>query len=109
MEQIGPRNLTPLGAAIEGKNLSVVEYLLQHKAKINGRDGSTYTPLHWACAEGDTAMVKMLLRYGADPKLTTDDGQTARSFAAARNYKDVLALLDTAEKAANPEPTVQKH
>lgn len=96
-EGIGPRNPTPLGAAVAG-GAAVVEYLLQHGAKVNSRDGSSYTPLMWACADGDLKVVQMLLLHGADTTLKTDLGQTTRSFAAARNYTDILTLLDATSR-----------
>ena len=108
VEQIGPRNLTPLGAATITGNLPVAEYLLLHKAKVNGRDGSSYTALMWACVEGNPEIVKILLRHGADPKLTTDRGQNARSFAAGRNHKDVLALLDAMDKIQQIKPATKQ-
>lgn len=97
-EGIGPRNPTPLGSAAEPGRAAVVEYLIQKGAKVNGRDGSTYTPLMWACAGGDLKTVQVLLHHGADAKMKTDQGQTARSFAAARNYAGILASLDAAGK-----------
>ncbi len=96
-EGIGPRNPTPLGSAVAG-GVAVVDYLIQHGAKVNGRDGSSYTSLMWACADGDLKVVQMLLQHGADTAIKTDLGQTARSFAAARNYTEILVLLDAASK-----------
>ena len=98
-EGIGPRNPTPLGSAAEESQIAVIEYLLQKKAKINGRDGSSYTPLMWACETGSPETIKTLLRHGADVTLKTDLGETARSLAAKRKDASVvLALLNGGSK-----------
>jgi ankyrin repeat protein len=50
--------------------------------------GAGTTPLMRAARAGDTAAVGMLLNDGADPKLTTKDGNTAFMFAAGVGYRD---------------------
>jgi uncharacterized protein len=97
-EGIGPRNPTPLGSAAQGGQTAVIEYLLRKGAKIDGRDGSSYTPLMWACEYGSLETVKALLRHGADVTIKTDLGKTARSIAAVRKHSPVLALLDGERK-----------
>jgi ankyrin repeat protein len=90
-------NPTPLGSAALGGRIAVMEYLLLKGAKINGRDGISYTPLMWACT-GNLEVVKLLLRHGADVAIKTDRGQSARSLAAVRKDSAILALLDGASK-----------
>ena len=46
------------------------------------------TPLMRAARAGDTAVIRLLLDKGADPKLTTKDGNTALMFAAGVGYRD---------------------
>jgi uncharacterized protein len=46
------------------------------------------TPLMRAARAGDSAGMRLLLQYGADPKLTTKDGNTAFLFAAGVGYRD---------------------
>ncbi|MCW3055277.1 MAG: ankyrin repeat protein 65-like [Chthonomonadales bacterium] len=89
---------TPLGSAALVGQTAVIEYLLSKGARIDGRDGISYTPLMWACRGANAVSVKVLLRHGADVTLKTADGKTARSLAAARNTIAVLALLDGAKK-----------
>ncbi|MBV9503788.1 MAG: ankyrin repeat domain-containing protein [Acidobacteriia bacterium] len=46
------------------------------------------TPLMRAARAGDHAAMSLLLEHGADPKLTTKDGNTAFLFAAGVGYRD---------------------
>jgi uncharacterized protein len=46
------------------------------------------TPLMRAARSGDHAALRILLDHGADPKLTTKDGNTAFLFAAGVGYRD---------------------
>jgi ankyrin repeat protein len=46
------------------------------------------TPLMRAARGGDAAVMRVLFEKGADPKLTTKDGNTALMFAAGVGYRD---------------------
>src|SRR6185503_14835261 len=46
------------------------------------------TPLMRAARAGDSAVMRALLEKGADPKLTTKEGNTALMFAAGVGYRD---------------------
>jgi uncharacterized protein len=46
------------------------------------------TPLMRAARAGDAAVMRALLEKGADPKLTTKEGDTALMFAAGVGYRD---------------------
>ena len=50
--------------------------------------GAGTTPLMRAARAGDTVAIRMLLDKGADPALTTKDGNTAFMFAAGVGYRD---------------------
>ena len=50
--------------------------------------GAGTTPLMRAARAGDAAAMRALLAKGADPKLTTKDGNTALQFAAGVGYRD---------------------
>jgi ankyrin repeat protein len=50
--------------------------------------GAGTTPLMRAARAGDAEVMRLLLRKGADPKLTTKDGNTALMFAAGVGYRD---------------------
>jgi ankyrin repeat protein len=46
------------------------------------------TPLMRAARAGDHQAIRLLLQHGADPKLTTKDGNTAFLFASGVGYRD---------------------
>ena len=69
--------------SIYPNNIELLEYLLKDK-KLNPNHQSIrsngWTPLHYAYQllnddEEDSEMIKMLLKYGANPNLKNDDGQ----------------------------------
>ena len=97
-EGIGPRNPTPLGSAALESHTEVVEYLIRKGAKVNYQDGSSYTPLMWACAvSANPETVSALLSHGADVTIKTDLGDTARNMALARKATRIIALLDASK------------
>jgi len=85
--------------------LDILNALVAHHANVDatltaslpGRSGMDFgdatlgvgtTPLMRAARAGDTAAIRVLLDKGADPKLTTKDGNTAFMFAAGVGYRD---------------------
>jgi uncharacterized protein len=85
--------------------VEVLKALLDRGANLNatltaflpGRSGMDFgdttlgagtTPLMRAARAGDTVAMRMLLDKGADPRLTTKDGNTAFMFAAGVGYRD---------------------
>jgi ankyrin repeat protein len=86
-------------------NLDIVKQLLDRGAKVNaaltkplpGRSGmdsgdtslnAGATSLMRAARSADTVVMRMLLEKGADPKLTTNDGNNALLFAAGVGWRD---------------------
>ncbi len=86
-------------------SLDIVQAVLARGANVNlaltanlpGRSGmdagdttltAGTTPLMRAARAGDTAVTRLLLAKGADPKVTTKDGNTALMFAAGVGYRD---------------------
>ena len=84
----------PLHSAAAGRHTALCALLLAHGAAIDARQHGGFTPLHAAAQHRDTALVRLLLDHGANPALATDDGRSARDFAASDAA--VLALLDAA-------------
>jgi hypothetical protein len=66
--------------------------------KVNAR-GST--PLHFAAANGDLAIVKLLLSNNADWTLRDDSGQTPLTAALLRGHPYIVKLIQTFEQIGN--------
>ncbi|XP_026668221.1 serine/threonine-protein phosphatase 6 regulatory ankyrin repeat subunit A isoform X2 [Ceratina calcarata] len=88
-------NYTALHIAVENAKPAVVETLLGYGAEVHVRGGKLReTPLHIAARvpDGDRCAL-MLLKSGAGPNLTTDDGQTPVHVAARHGNLATLKLL----------------
>ncbi|KAL0267531.1 UNVERIFIED_CONTAM: hypothetical protein PYX00_009777 [Menopon gallinae] len=88
-------NYTALHIAVESCKPLVVETLLGYGADVHVRGGEQKeTPLHIAARvkEGDRCAL-MLLKSGAGPNLTTDDGQTPVHVASKYGNTPTLVLL----------------
>lgn len=91
---------TPLVAAIEMKRPDIVDYLLSLPGiDLNARGSSGQTPLHAACAGGEVALARRLLRSGA--KVNTCDGYSTPLIAACKLGDPALVkkLLKRTSKA----------
>jgi hypothetical protein len=87
---------SPLVAAIRAGRLSGVVSALDDGADIEEADihGCSGLPLRTACFEGDIAIVRELLRYGATPNAMATDGPGAPLRLALRSgHPEVAALL----------------
>jgi ankyrin repeat protein len=86
-------------------SIEVIRLLLEKGANVNatlaqrlpGRSGMDSgdttlgegtTPLMRAARGGDAEVMRLLLKYGADPMLATREGNTALMFAAGVGYRD---------------------
>lgn len=88
----------PLIAALSsGRSdaFEVVDLLLTRNADVFQRGVNDYTPLHLAAAQGDLAMVDLLLDHGAEPSAVTriDDRQTPVEVASAAGHPEIVARL----------------
>jgi ankyrin repeat protein len=72
-----------------------------------------YTALAYAAMKGNGRMVELLLRNGADPTVTTKEGDTPVELALRLGHSDVADILKTARQqvvaggapaAAEPKP-----
>jgi ankyrin repeat protein len=86
-------------------SMDLIQAILGHGADVNaklthnlpGRSGMDYgdialdegtTPFMRAARSGDSATMRILLAAGADPKVSTKDGNNALLFAAGIGYRD---------------------
>lgn len=63
-------------------------------------DYSGFRPLSWVCSEGHPELVKPLLKHGADPNGTDNNGRTALMWAAYDGCESAVPLL--LQYGANP-------
>lgn len=92
---------TPLKHAVLNDRLEIVEALIAAGAKVDTADFSGWTPLMNASVEGQTEIVSLLLKHGADPNIRImpkglskeDKGETALILAARNAQVEVASLL----------------
>ncbi|KAL0421633.1 UNVERIFIED_CONTAM: ADP-ribosylation factor GTPase-activating protein AGD3 [Sesamum latifolium] len=84
-----------LHLACETADIGMIELLLQYGANINSTDSRSQTPLHRCIIKGKTALAKLLLTRGADPRAVDEQGKTPFQLAMETNFDDseVLGLL----------------
>ncbi|WP_462317635.1 ankyrin repeat domain-containing protein [Marinilabilia sp.] len=92
---VDQKGLTPLHFAASGPYPVTVEALLENGSNINAIDSlEHFTPLMYAAAEGNTEVVKVLIRHGADKSLTDIDGDNAAAFARQNGHTAIAELLE---------------
>lgn len=72
---------------------AVLHALLKHGATVNCADNELFTPLHWACGQGDVDCVRALLDSGANIEAKDRESATPLRRAAARGSIPVVRLL----------------
>ena len=93
---------TALMYCCSGPFPETAQLLLDHGADVNIIDNNEkWSALMFAAAEGQVENVKILLKYGADWKLTDIDGDTAASFAAKNGHQQVAQIIEEHAKS-NP-------
>lgn len=70
-----------------------LQALLTCGARINARDTSFRTPLHYAAYGGHLKIVALLLDHDARVRVLDSNKATPMSLAATRNYRDIVKLL----------------
>jgi ankyrin repeat protein len=85
---------TPLQFAV-GKQIGIMQMLLDHGADVSTRDAMGCTALHYAAKRGYVDHLRLLLTYKADPNVRDGEGNTPLHTAAAYGHSNcVRALLD---------------
>jgi len=69
----------------------VIEYLIEHKVKLNAKDKVGYTALHAASQEGNIEIVEMLLKNGVDVNATNFFGNSP--LMVVRMIKEPLKII----------------
>jgi ankyrin repeat protein len=90
-----PNGATPLHNAAQKGQLVVAKFLLTNGADVEAKDRTRAekTPLQVAAAEGNAAMVELLLNHKAKINAANSAGNTALHFATDHGFKNVVELL----------------
>jgi ankyrin repeat protein len=67
--------------------------LLKHKAELNTKDASGWTPLHVASAHNDVELVRLLINRGARLNATDNQGHSPLKWARETGSRDVFSYL----------------
>ncbi len=96
----GPR-LSRLMLAVFASRKATLEHLLRTgQGDVGQRDARDRTALWWACRWGETHMVRLLLRFGADELAADHQGAMPRAAAKmGPSARTCLGLLKEAERA----------
>ena len=96
--------MTPLHWSVIMGFMDNVRLLLNHKQSnsyINAQNKHGYTPLHFAISTKSWVnnptfeIAKMLMEYGADPKLRNNEGRKASHYCSYAKESEVQAILKT--------------
>jgi uncharacterized protein len=91
--------------AIEKNNLVYAQKVLAMNFEPNLHHDNGYSPLAYAAMRGSLPMIELLLRNGADPGLTTKEGDSPVELALRFGHAEVADALKQARRAAAaPEP-----
>lgn len=89
-----PQQVAALHAATAKRNTPMVERLLRADANPNQAQADGFTPLHVAAMHGDTAIVALLLLFGADPGQQNGKGEDAAAFARKGSHDWLAERLE---------------
>uniref|UniRef100_A0A3B4AKF3 Uncharacterized protein n=1 Tax=Periophthalmus magnuspinnatus TaxID=409849 RepID=A0A3B4AKF3_9GOBI len=76
-----------------GNEVTVPPASLDSNSLLNKQDERGFTPLMWAAAFGEKAMVDYLLEKGADPKTIARERESALTLASSGGFADIVACL----------------
>ena len=96
------RGVTPLMRASQLGFFEGVQHLVTKGARVDDANSTGETPLMLAVHRRDTAMMRVLLRAGADPDRTDNSGRSARDYAALEGRGSLtLAEIERSDAAGN--------
>lgn len=86
---------------------AAVEAALAAGADVQARDDDDWSALDHAAGAGNTDVVRILLRHGADPTATGREQRTPYQIALAAGRRDTAQVLREAEERTDPESTAR--
>jgi len=84
-----------LHAAVAGGKLEIVRAVLEAGGDPNAQQQAGVRPIHEAGTKANRALAELLLKHGADPKLTSDDGKNAIDLARDKGHSEFADWLAT--------------
>ncbi len=90
--------ITPLSWAAIGNRVDIARLLIERGADVNHVDQLGMTPLLYAASIdfGDSSLIELLLKSGANPKAKTKEGLTAAQLAKRYGHPQVAKALPAA-------------
>ena len=88
-----------LHAAVAGGKLDIVTAVLEAGADPNAQQQAGFRPMHEAGTKANRALAELLLKHGADPTLTSDDGKSAIDLAREKGHAEFAEWLATQRPA----------
>lgn len=84
---------TPLGAAVQGDNITAIRWLIRHGANVNGTNRDHHTPLMMAAWTGNFRAFALLRAHGASLSIKGHHGNNLLSAAAAGGQVAMIKFL----------------
>lgn len=109
---VGDRDLfgqTPLHWAVTDNHLPAIEAVLQveeiaRRALLSSTDRNGWTPLHVGAFVGRPDVVRLLIRYGADPAIKDLAGKSPSQIAEENGHQQVAKLLSANSRHLETAP-----
>ena len=95
-----PMNVTPLHAALFGRQADAVNLLIASGADVRPKRGGKgwpragWTALHYAAGLGFVDLARTFIEHGASLEAVADDGKTALKVAMEAGHHDIVGLLN---------------
>lgn len=86
-------HLTIKEAKNENDIIALLELISMDQININAQDADGHNPLHMACINGHTNIVRFLIDHGADPNIQNHEGNTPLHIAAEYGYTEIIHIL----------------
>lgn len=78
----------------QGKAVALAAIVLEAGAKPNAQQQRGFTALHEAALKGNSALIELLLRHGADPGLANEEGTYPADLARSNGHSEAVRLLE---------------